>query len=351
MNFLISWVDNTLNEAIKMAVSWSQLALIVRYLTQMSIHTGNVCLNHWANYVAQNTPCQDTALLPYIKAEWRLKIAASQEQTAEAVQSGFSKIILSFQPGQPEKLLIADLDALRGKKLYLELENASQATCETWLFLQKLVNEYDINGIIYYDAKPVDTLIRLSDIQTIITVPLEFHGDNTYGLATANALSALRAGISRISVSAGGVGNHTPLEEIWMASEYFLGYSKPIESFADYCRQIIASMDMCIPKNKAILGSEIFSHESGIHVDGITKDPQLYEAFPPEKVGLTRKLIIGKHSGSAALRYKLHKWQLSLTGEELKTLLKTVRSVATAQKAAVTDYQLRELYFKTVGQV
>jgi homocitrate synthase NifV len=353
----IIWVDNTINEAMKRAVPWSQLALIVRYLAQISVYTGDVWLNDWNYYLIRNSSCQEIALLSYIQKGWRIKISVGRGETQEAAESGFSRIILSLQysPGQTLTVLETELKALSGKKIYLELENAGKYSKEDWLQLWPLLQKYHVQGLLYSDGKSsldaLGTCTKLAEIQKAAVLPIEFHGGNEYGLATANALSALRAGISRIAVSVGGVGSHTPLEEVGMVSKYFLGYNVLPNHFADRCRKILICLGLTIPGNKAIIGSEIFSHESGIHVDGITKNPQLYEAFSPEEVGLTRKLVIGKHSGSAALRYKLQEWKLGLSTEQSKRLLKAVREMATIQKKAISDYQLKELYFKTVRQV
>ncbi|MCE5285835.1 MAG: pyruvate carboxyltransferase [Pelosinus sp.] len=353
----ISWVDYTLNEAIKKAVSWSQLAMIVRYLAQIGVYTGDVWLNDWNYYLEHNSSDQDTTLLSYIKNGWRIKIFAGRGETEAAIASGFSSIILSWQysPWQSEKMLERELKALSGKKIYLSFLDAGEYTKDDWRRLWPLLQKYHVKGLLYSDGRSsmdaLGTYNKLTEIQKSAVLPIEFHGHNAYGLATANALSALRAGISRITGSVGGIGSHTPLEEIWMVSKYFLGCKVLPNHFADYCRKILICLGVMIPGNKAIIGSEIFSHESGIHVDGITKNPQLYEAFSPQEVGLTRKLVIGKHSGSAALRYKLQEWKLGLSTEQSKRLLKEVREMATVQKTAISDYQLKKLYFKTVSEV
>lgn len=353
----ISWVDYTLSEAVKRAVAWPQLALIVHYLKQMSVYTGDICLDDWEMYLRSNSAYQDMALSAYLKKKWRIKIYAGQGSTKQALYSGFSKIVLSlcYIPGQSDKLLEAELRALREKEVYLELKNACEYSSETLKALWPLLEWYDVKGLLYSDMNSTldaaNTLIRLTELKNNVTLPIEFHAVNAYGLATANALSALRAGISLVAVSVGGVGNYTALEEVWLASKYFLGYDAPPKYLADSCRKILSLMGLSIPGNKAIIGQDIFAHESGIHVDGVTKNPVLYEAFSPEEVGLTRKLVIGKHSGSAALRHKLQQWHLSLTSEQTKRLLMAVRQAAAAQKAAISDYQLRELYFKTVNEV
>ena len=97
-----------------------------------------------------------------------------------------------------------------------------------------------------------------------------------------------------------------------------------------------------IPVNKSVIGEEIFCHESGIHADGVLKDPKNYEPYAPEWVGAQRQIVIGKHSGRRALRYKLE--SLGLTaGFEIGELLDRVRALATAKKSVLSDLDLIHL--------
>ena len=104
---------------------------------------------------------------------------------------------------------------------------------------------------------------------------------------------------------------------------------------------------MNVAENKAIIGAAIFAHESGLHVDGVNKDPWIYEPFAPELVGLKRHFIIGKHSGTAALRTKFATWGIRLEEAETRVLLTHVRALAVRKRAAITDAELQRLYLST----
>jgi homocitrate synthase NifV len=351
------WVDQTLNQALRQSVSWPQLTLIVRNLVQMSITVGDVWLCDWEEYLRMPNSETDSALVSYIKKEWRTKIQAGRQEIDKAIRSGFGTIVLvcSYTPGLSWEALLGDeLEKLcvQDKEIYIELENAACCPEQEFEFLWPLLQQYPIQGLIYADClsglDAFSTFAGLAALQKTAPVPLEFHGYNAYGLATANSLAALRAGVARVAVSVGGVGSQTALEEIWMAQAHFLAAGKLPAYFAECCRKILISMGLDIAGNKAIIGKDIFSHESGIHVDGVTKNPQLYEPFSPEEVGVARKLVIGKHSGTAAIQYKLSEWKLCLTKKQTAALLQAVRKLAVAQKAAVTEFQLKELYWKTV---
>ncbi len=154
--------------------------------------------------------------------------------------------------------------------------------------------------------EPFATERLLSDLREKIGCLLEYHADNSMGMATANVLGALRSGIRHVAVSVGGVGQCPAYEEVAMSAKYFLQIPLTVSrQLAPLCRDVLAQLGQKIVENKAIIGPGIFSHESGIHVDGVMKKSELYEPFSPESVGLIRRIVIGKHSGRAALSEKL----------------------------------------------
>jgi homocitrate synthase NifV len=96
--------------------------------------------------------------------------------------------------------------------------------------------------------------------------------------------------------------------------------------------------------DKPIVGSQIFNHESGLHVDGILKSVDNYEPYPPATVAANRQIIIGKHSGRSALEYKLRLLGLPANKATLGTLLTKVRAQAITQKRPLQDQELITLY-------
>ncbi len=98
-----------------------------------------------------------------------------------------------------------------------------------------------------------------------------------------------------------------------------------------------------ISAHAPVMGSEIFTYESGIHADGIEKNPKTYEPFPPEDVGRTRRLSIGKHSGKAALRVKLQELGVRLDDAELERMNTLVRAESTRLRRGFTDAELLNL--------
>jgi len=135
---------------------------------------------------------------------------------------------------------------------------------------------------------------------------LEFHGHDDLGLATANTLAALRAGATHASVTVLGLGEragNAALEEVVMA----LGHAAPGCSGVDplrlrpLARLVADAADRPIARAKAIVGADIFTHESGIHVAALLKDVRTYQGIDPATLGRRNKVVIGKHSGLSAI--------------------------------------------------
>ena len=99
-----------------------------------------------------------------------------------------------------------------------------------------------------------------------------------------------------------------------------------------------------LPIWKAIVGTNMFAHESGIHADGAIKNPKNYEAFDPSVVGLERQIVIGKHSGKAAIVNKFKEYNIELTNEEASFILEMVRSTSVRLKRSLFDKEIVGLY-------
>ena len=99
-----------------------------------------------------------------------------------------------------------------------------------------------------------------------------------------------------------------------------------------------------LPAWKAIVGTNMFAHESGIHADGVLKSANTYEVFAPEEVGLQRQIVIGKHSVSKALMAKFLEYGISLSHEDAEALLPWVRERAVNLKRALFDKELVYVY-------
>jgi homocitrate synthase NifV len=204
---------------------------------------------------------------------------------------------------------------------------------------------------------PFTTYARVHELVGQLSVPVEMHALNDFGMATGNVLAGIRAGASSVAASIGGLGEragNSPLEEVVMALKHLEGMDLPIDTtrFREVAEYVAGASQRAIPIWKAIIGTNVFAHESGIHADGILKNPENYEAFRPESVGLERQMVIGKHSGSKALIHKFkNEFGVELDGETASQLLERVRSAAVELKRPLFDKELMLIYGELTGQV
>jgi 2-isopropylmalate synthase len=167
------------------------------------------------------------------------------------------------------------------------------------------------------------------------------HCHNDLGLATANTLAAISAGARQAEVTINGIGEragNTSLEEVVMSLKTrpnFFPMETGIKTDKIYPISRLVSMitGIIVQPNKAIVGANAFAHESGIHQDGVLKNPMTYEIMRPETVGLvTNNLVLGKHSGRHALRSHLKELGYELSDDELNIIFKQFKELADKKK-------------------
>ena len=178
---------------------------------------------------------------------------------------------------------------------------------------------------------------------------IEMHTHNDFGLATANAIAGVLGGANYIGVTVNGLGEragNAALEEVLMALKYVYNYEVNIDTtkFKDLSEYVSKAAGRELPSWKAIVGSNMFKHESGIHADGALKNPKNYEAFDPREVGLERQIVIGKHSGKAAIINKFMEYNINLTEDEANMMLEAIRALSIRAKRILFDKELVQLY-------
>ncbi|MFN7004132.1 MAG: 2-isopropylmalate synthase [Roseinatronobacter sp.] len=172
------------------------------------------------------------------------------------------------------------------------------------------------------------------------------HCHNDLGMATANALAAVEAGARQIECTINGLGEragNTALEEVVMALKVrndILPYRTGIDTtkIMGISRMVAAVSGFPVQFNKAVVGKNAFAHESGIHQDGMLKNKETFEIMRPEDVGLAAtNLVMGKHSGRAALRAKLSELGFELGDNQLKDVFVRFKALADRKKEVYDD--------------
>ncbi|MDR3362792.1 MAG: 2-isopropylmalate synthase [Desulfovibrio sp.] len=172
------------------------------------------------------------------------------------------------------------------------------------------------------------------------------HCHNDLGLAVANTLAAIKAGARQAEVTLSGIGEragNAALEEVVMAltvrKDYFgVTHNIVTEQLYPSCRMLSLTIGRPIPDNKAVIGANAFAHESGIHQDGVLKNPETYEIMTPQSVGRTEStLVIGKHSGRNAVRNKFENMGYKLDDTQINVLFEAVKHLADRKKTLHDD--------------
>jgi homocitrate synthase NifV len=178
---------------------------------------------------------------------------------------------------------------------------------------------------------------------------IEVHAHNDLGLATANALAGVRGGARFISTTVNGLGEragNAALEEVVMALKVACGIDVGIDTrrLRSVSKLVGYASNREVPAWKAVVGERVFSHESGLHTDGILKNPANYEGFKPEEVGLTRHIVAGKHSGTSGIVESYRQIGIKVSREEAGELISKVRSTAQRIKGPLAPMDLVRLY-------
>lgn len=178
---------------------------------------------------------------------------------------------------------------------------------------------------------------------------IEMHTHNDFGMAVANAIAGIHGGASWVNVTIGGLGEragNAALEEVVMALKYVEGLDLEFDTkrFTEVVDFVMTAAGRTVPAWKPVVGSNMFAHESGIHADGVIKNPKTYEIFSPDEVGGERQIVVGKHSGSRTIEMKFAEYGIPLEREDAVALLPFVRHKAVEVKRSLFDKELVELY-------
>lgn len=196
---------------------------------------------------------------------------------------------------------------------------------------------------------PFETLALFQTLKKEVPdLPLAFHAHNDLGMATANTLAAFNGGAEASDVTVAGIGEragNAALEQVAMAVPS-LGIRSNLLS--PLCETVLDAAKIAAPACCPIIGKNIFSHESGIHVHAVLNNRAAYEPFSAADIGRTdpTRIVLGVHSGEAALRHALNNLKINPGKEPLGWLLNRVKNHALKTKQPITLRQLRYFYYE-----
>jgi homocitrate synthase NifV len=247
------------------------------------------------------------------------------------------------------------LDFAKKHDLYVSVggEDSSRADLDFLVELMTISQDLGADRFRFCDTlgilDPFATYDKVRYLVERSDLDLEVHTHNDLGMATANAIAGIRAGARFVNTTVNGLGEragNAALEEVVMALKHACHVDLPIATgrFVELSKLVGEASCRPVPEWKAVVGEKVFSHESGLHADGVIKYPGNYEGFDPAEVGLSRHMVIGKHSGRHGLQDRLRSLGIHLELLEADTFLAKVRNIAQLKKCPLSDKDLVRLY-------
>jgi len=275
-----------------------------------------------------------------------ISISTSDIHITHKLQSTREKVLESM-------VKAASFAKNHGLYVSVNAEDASRTDFDFLCQFARAAKEVGADRLRYCDTvgilNPISTFENIKALRQAVDIDIEMHTHNDFGMATANAIAGIMAGATHVGCTVNGLGEragNAALEEVAMALKYVLNYDINLNTakFLELSQYVAQASNRELPVWKAIVGTNMFAHESGIHADGTLKNPQTYEVFDPKEVGLERQIIIGKHSGTAAIKQKFREYGTEISEQIAKDILERVRSTSISLKRPLFDKELVYIY-------
>ncbi len=246
----------------------------------------------------------------------------------------------------------------QGVKVDLCCEDGSRTDVDYLLKVMKAAKDAGADRFTVADTvgilMPDDTKAMFSKIVKRAKIPVGVHCHDDFGMGTANTVAAVKAGATCVNVTVNGLGEragNTPLEEVAVVLRLNTGhkFKLRIEGVNKLSKLVEKLTGVYVPPNKAIVGENAFTHEAGIHVDGILKKPSTYEPIKPEIVGAKRRFVLGKHVGIKAVNKLLEESGFKMTDEKVREVYDKIKFIGDKGKR-VTSVDLDAIASEVLGQ-
>ncbi len=202
--------------------------------------------------------------------------------------------------------------------------------------------------------QPHDFYKRVHDFrERLLPCKIDLHCHNDYGLALANAMEGIRAGADCIHTTVNSLGERTGIPDL---VETIIAFNN-LEAVEKFNLQPLMEISAYVEKisgfflapNKPITGQNAFTHKSGIHVNGILKDPRTYEPFDPSLLGRERKIVIDKYTGKSAVQARLDEYGIKVSAAELEVIVTRIKNLGD-QRKRLFDTDIIEIAEKVTGR-
>ena len=294
------------------------------------------------------------ALVPEIKASIACGVQAVDISLSVSDQMITHKL-RKDREAVKEQLKVA-LGFAKQHNLYVSVggEDASRADMSFLVELMELTRALGGDRFRFCDTlgimDPFTMFDKVSFLRrSVPDVDIEVHTHNDLGMATANAIAGIRAGAKFVNTTINGLGEragNAALEEVIMGLKHACGIETGIDThrFREMSLFVAKASDRPLSVSKPVVGSRVFAHESGLHADGVIKDPHNYEGFDPTEVGQTRSIIVGKHSGTGGLIERYRSMGIVVDRKHADPLLLKTRAMSCKRKRDLTNCELMAIY-------
>jgi len=245
-----------------------------------------------------------------------------------------------------------------GRTISLGAEDASRADADFLALVARRAQACGASRIRFADTlgvlDPFTTYEAVARLRDAVDIEIEIHSHNDLGLATANTLAAVRAGATHANTTVNGLGEragNAALEEVVMGVRHLHHADTGVDTQAlvSISHLVACASGRPVAFNKSIVGEAVFTHESGIHIDGLLKNARTYESVDPSELGRQRRTVLGKHSGSQAVRQAYGQLGVVLDDEALTArLLTCIRDHAMRVKLEATPDELRGFLLQSI---
>lgn len=240
-----------------------------------------------------------------------------------------------------------------GYEVCVGMEDASRADMEFILRVAEVAAKAGAARLRFADTvgimEPFSVHNKIARLRSQCDLQLEMHAHDDFGLATANTLAAVAGGATHINTTVNGLGEragNAPLEECVLALKHLHGIDTGVDSrgVPALSQLVERASGRAVGWQKSIVGLGVFTHEAGIHVDGLLKDPRNYQGLDPSELGRSHQMVLGKHSGKHMVRKAFAEVGIELEDWQIPHLLQQVRKQITRTKRSLLNTELLNLY-------
>jgi homocitrate synthase NifV len=304
------------------------LGLPARLMVWSRMHESDItaCCGLGAHLIDISVPASDQHLAYKLRKDRSWLLNSLSSHIARALDAGFEVCIGAEDASRSDPDFLAQI-----------AETAQRAGARRIRFADTL-------GVLdpFAVAERIGALRRATDLE------IEMHAHDDLGLATANTLAAARAGATHVNTTVNGLGEragNAPLEEVVLGLRQCYGIETGIDlkKFPPLSQIVASASGRPVHWQKSVVGEGVFTHEAGIHIDGLIKHPDNYQGFDPQLVGREHRFVLGKHSGKGGVQAVYALLGQTVADSEALELMEGIRSFVHLAKRPPSSDELLSL--------